>query len=225
MPTKFNLLGHEEKLTRDVSSRLANKEENRKIALNFGKEYFDGPRQQGYGGYVYDGRWIKVANRLVSRYGLVSGNKILDVGCAKGFLLHDLTQACPGINVRGIDVSSYAKENSCDTVRELIDLGSCVKLPYPDDYFDATVAINSIHNVNYDNCRRALCELIRVTRHKAKIFVQVDAYNNDTELQLFKDWVLTAKTYMKPSQWLSLFEEVGYEGDYFWTVIGFESDS
>ena len=157
MQTKFNLLGHEEKLARDISSRLVNKEENRKIALEFGKEYFDGLRQQGYGGYVYDGRWIKVAKRLIKRYDLVSGNNILDVGCAKGFLLHDLTQICPGINVRGIDVSSYAKESSCDTVRELIDLGSCVKLPYPDDYFDATVAINSIHNVNYDDCRRALC--------------------------------------------------------------------
>ncbi len=221
MAKKFNLLGHEERLTRDISSRLSGKVENQKIAMKYGKEYFDGSRQHGYGGYFYDGRWVDVANRLIQRYGLNGNSKFLDVGCAKGFLMHDLSHECPGLSARGIDISVYARDNAWGETKELIDLGTCTSLPYPDNYFDASVAINTIHNVNYDGCKQAILELIRVTKNKHNIFVQVDAYSNQSELELFEAWVLTAQTYMMPDEWLKLFEQVGFEGDYFWTIIGF----
>jgi SAM-dependent methyltransferase len=217
----FNLLNQPEKLERDVSVRLKNKEKNRELALKFGFEYFDGPREQGYGGYVYDGRWQAVSQNLIEKYNLSSSSKFLDVGCAKGFLMHDLTEACPGIGMYGIDVSEYAKENALDSVKDKITIGSCLKLPYPDDFFDCSVAINTIHNLDYEDCKESIKELIRVTKNKKDIFVQVDAYCNEEEKELFEIWMLTAKTYLQPEEWISLFNEVGYEGDYFWTTIGF----
>jgi ubiquinone/menaquinone biosynthesis C-methylase UbiE len=219
---EYNLLDQPKKLRRDVSMRLDNKERNRSLALEFGFEYFDGPREQGYGGYRYDGRWVQVAERLKGKYNLVQGSNFLDVGCAKGFLMYDLVNVCPGICIRGIDISSYAKDHAIESIRENIDTGSCLALPYDDNSFDATVAINTIHNLALDECKKAICELIRVTKNKKNIFIQVDAYSNDRELEMFKSWMLTAKTFMKPVEWENTFQEIGYEGDYFWTIIGFE---
>jgi len=220
---KFNLLQTPEKLFRDTTLRSQNKMQNRLQALKFGQDYFDGTREQGYGGYFYDGRWVSVAERLIKRYHLSAESNFLDVGCAKGFLMHDLAVSCPGINVRGLDVSVYAREKAWGKMRNQIDIGSCVSLPYPDNYFDACVAINSIHNVSEDECVTALRELTRVTKNKKNIFVQVDAFSNNAELQLFEQWVLTAQTYKKPSGWIKLFKEAGYQGDYFWTILGFNN--
>ncbi len=218
----FNLLGQPEKLTRDVTSRLVDKDINRAMAMKFGFEYFDGPRAQGYGGYTYDGRWQAVAKLLIEKYHLSASSRFLDVGCAKGFLMHDLRESCPGMEVQGLDISEYAKQHAMETVRDNITLGNCYALPYPDDYFDASVAINTIHNLDVAGCRQAIRELMRVTRHKANIFIQVDAYNTPAEKDLFEIWMLTAKTYLQPGQWEALFDEVGYKGDYFWTIIGFD---
>lgn len=217
----FNLLGQPEKLVRDITPRLINKEANRALAMKFDVEYFDGTREQGYGGYRYDGRWQPVAARLIERYQLHGTSKFLDVGCAKGFLMHDLSEACPGIEVAGLDVSAYAKAHALESAREAITLGSCLSLPYPDDYFDAAVAINTLHNLAYDECKHSVRELMRVTKNKSNLFIQVDAYCNDDEKALFETWMLTAKTYLKPEEWEALFAEVGYQGDYFWTIIGF----
>lgn len=218
---KFNLLEHPEKLVRDVSSRLPNKEQNKIKALEFGEVYFDGERQQGYGGYYYDGRWVPIAERLKERYSLNNGSRFLDVGCAKGFLLHDLSSVCEGLEICGLDISEYAKAEAYGDTGRSITIGNCNNLPYDDDYFDASVAINTIHNLELDECKKAISELIRVTKNKKNIFIQVDAFSDQNELELFEAWVLTAKTYLKPKEWLDVFSEVGYEGDYFWTIIGF----
>lgn len=220
----FNLLAQPEKLVRDVSIRLKDKEHNRALASQFGFEYFDGPREQGYGGYKYDGRWQKVARTLIEKYKLNASSKFLDVGCAKGFLMHDMQEACPGIDVQGIDISPYAKEHALPSVQQKISIGNCLKLPYPDDFFDCSVAINTIHNLDEAGCKQAIRELIRVTKHEQNIFVQVDAYSNAQEKELFEIWMLTAKTYLMPDQWEALFNEVGYRGDYFWTILGFSDN-
>lgn len=217
----FNLLGQPEKLVRDVSVRLKNKDQNRALAMKFDVEYFDGPREQGYGGYKYDGRWQAVAKRLIEKYQLNASSKFLDVGCAKGFLMHDLQEACPGIDVQGLDISPYAKAHALPSVAGNITLGNCRTLPYPDDFFDASVAINTIHNLDVEGSKQAIRELIRVTKNKAHIFIQVDAYCTPEEKEMFETWMLTAKTYLQPQEWEALFAEVGYRGDYFWTIIGF----
>lgn len=221
---KFNLLGHPEKLTRDITVRKGDRNLNKELALRFGKEYFDGDRSQGYGGYTYDGRWVPVAERLMSRYNLKPDSSVLDVGCAKGYLLQDLKDLYPTLDLKGIDISAYAKSCARADIQKLIDLGSCDKLPYDDNTFDCAVAINVIHNLDKNGCKAAIRELQRVTKNTSNIFVQVDAYNNLTEKTIFEDWVLTAKTYLMPEEWMNLFSELDFQGDFFWTVIGFTVD-
>lgn len=191
--------------------------ENIAIACRFGREYFDGPREQGYGGYMYDGRWLPVAKDIVAHFGLGPGSRILDVGCAKGFLVKDLISVCPGLEAFGVDISEYALMHCAPEVVGRLHLGSADKLPFPDGSFDAVIALNTIHNLDREGVIRALKEMERLAPGKG--FVQVDSYRNEAERQVFLNWVLTAKFHDYPQGWLQVFAEAGYTGDYYWTII------
>jgi cyclopropane fatty-acyl-phospholipid synthase-like methyltransferase len=214
---EINLLDCLPQVKRDPKARAASKtQEDRTIAKRFDRDFFDGDRKHGYGGYRYDGRWLPVARRMIEHYQLGSEARILDVGAAKGFLLYDFLQILPDATVQGIDVSVYAKEHAHEGMGELIDIGSADKLPYADNSFDLVVSINSIHNLPLEQCKRALREIERVSRaHK---FVTIDAWRTEEEHQRLLDWILTAETYMSVEDWHRTFAEVGYTGDSWWFI-------
>ena len=214
---EINLLDLLPQTKRDPKARAAAKTEaDRAIAKRFDYDFFDGERRFGYGGYRYDGRWLPVARRFVEHYNLPPDARILDVGAAKGFLIHDFLQVLPKATVRGIDVSTYAKENAHGGVGQFIDIGSAEKLPYPDKSFDLVISINSIHNLPLERCKHSLREMERVS--KAHKFVTVDAWRTEQEHQSLVDWILTAETYMSVDSWMKLFAEVGYTGDSWWFI-------
>src|SRR5687768_8048690 len=127
----INLLDRYPRSRRDIASREAAVPAQREVAKRFGREYFDGDRGQGYGGYRYDGRWVPIAERLRDHYGLAGGQRVLDVGCDKGFLLHDLLRVVPGLRVTGLDVSAYALEHAMEDVRRFLVRGTAERLPFP----------------------------------------------------------------------------------------------
>ncbi len=190
---------------------------DRDIACRFGKEYFDGSRTQGYGGYVYDGRWKSVARRLKEHYELGESVSILDVGCAKGFLLHDLKELLPRVTLAGLDISEYAILNAMESVRPFLRIGNARELPWPDHSFDLVLAINTIHNLELAECKQALREMQRVSRKHA--YVVADAYRTEEQRQRLLEWILTAKTFMHVEEWKQVFKEVGYTGDYYWFIL------
>jgi SAM-dependent methyltransferase len=218
--TELNLLNSFPKVARDVKLRAKNKNVNRELALKFSKEYFDGTREQGYGGYNYDKRWIPVAKKIIELFNLKNNSNFLDIGCAKGFLLFDLYNINPNINLHGLDISEYAKVNAHKEIKDKISIGNCVNLKYQDNYFNGVVSINTVHNLELEECVNAIKEIQRVSNGNA--FIQVDAYRNDKELSLFKDWMLTAKTYLKPEEWLEVFKKANYTGYYYWTILEFD---
>ena len=202
------------KVRRDVSERKADKSpEVVAVARQFGAEYFDGDRKYGYGGYKYDGRWQPVAFDVTEHYG--RGLKILDVGCAKGFLVGDLN---PYGDVYGVDVSRYAvvEQPHSDVVGRL-HLGLADDLPFPDKSFDLVLSLDTLHNLSRERCKRALQEIMRVSRGAA--FVKVDAYETEEEKQRLQDWIITAEFWGAAEEWLQLFAEAGYTGDYCWTRV------
>jgi len=214
---EVNLLARYPRAKRNLTARLVNKGENRVIAMKFGKEYFDGTREQGYGGYRYDGRWIPIAEDIVMHFGLKSGDRVLDVGCGKGFLMKDLMKVCPGLEVFGLDISEYAVMNCEPEVIGRLHLGNATHLPFPDRSFQAVLSINTIHNLDRAGCVQALQEMERTAPGKG--YVQVDAYCNPAEEEVFLDWVLTARTHGTPDFWVDLLREAGYTGDYYWTIL------
>src|SRR3989338_847265 len=213
---EINLLDTYPNLDRDVESRFKLiTPEHRKIASQFGKEFFDGDRLTGYGGYKYDGRWVKIAERFRDHYGLTAKSSVLDIGCAKGFLLHDLICAVPGITVAGIDVSQYAIENAMDDIKRFVSVADAKSLPFPDKSFDLVVSITTVHSLPLEECKQAIREIQRVSQKHA--FITVDAWHNDLEEQRLKKWVVVlGGTIMHVDDWKRLFREIGYTGDYYW---------
>ena len=190
-------------------------EQDRAIARKFDVEYFDGDRLTGYGGYNYSPRfWTDTVAHIKDFYHLDDNSKILDIGCAKGFMMHDLSLLIPGAEIKGVDVSNYAKENAIESMQDNIVVANANNLPFPDNYFDLVIAINTLHNLPLIDCKQAFREINRVTKNSS--FVMNDAWRDAKGKQSMLKWNLTALTYMSCDDWKELFKEVDYKGDYYW---------
>ena len=215
---EIDLLADYPKAKRDVDKRgLAKTEEDRRISRLFAEQYFDGDRRYGYGGYRYDARfWGPVVPAFHERYKLGAGSTVLDVGCGKGFMMHDLARLIPGIKIQGIDISEYAVANAIEDMKPFIRLANAKHLPFADKSFDLVISFNTVHNLAPEECKQALAEIQRVSRKHA--FVTVDAYRTPEEKKRMDAWNLTALTYMHVDEWKALFKEVGYTGDFYWFI-------
>ena len=213
---KINLLKNYPSTKRNLTKRNSLKSKKiQNIAKKFGKDYFDGKREYGYGGYYYHKKfWKKVVQDFKKFYKLTNKSKILDIGCGKGFMIYDLKKLLPKANIRGIDISKYAINNSKKEVKHLLKLGNAKKLQFKDNTFDLIISINTLHNLNKKECSMALKEINRVSKKNA--FITVDAYNNTKEKKRMYAWNLTAKTIMHEKEWIKFFKENNYKYDYYW---------
>jgi protein-L-isoaspartate(D-aspartate) O-methyltransferase len=188
------------------------KAEVAQMAIQYDKDYWDGSRLTGYGGYNYDGRWRTVADAMAQTYGLKAGMRVLDVGSGKGFLLHDLAEACPGLEIAGLEYSKYAIAHTMADVKPFVRHGTAAELPWPDDHFDLVISINTLHNLyNYD-LWSALREISRVSRGGK--YMCVEAYRNEREKMNLMYWQLTCRIFHTPAEWEADFQLTGYDGDY-----------
>lgn len=215
---KLDLLGRLPRTRRNIAARATAKSpELVARAMRFEFDYFDGSRDYGYGGYRYDGRWVPVAQDIVAHYGLRAGQRVLDVGCAKGFLVKDLMAACPGLGVVGLDISHYALTQAEPEAQGSLVRGSCDQLPFADASFDLVIGLDVIHNLDRAGVVRSLKEFERVGRGRS--YVRVDSYHTPEQKAVFVDWVLTARFHDYPEGWEAVFAEAGFRGDWTWTVI------
>jgi SAM-dependent methyltransferase len=182
------------------------------LAKKFDFDYWDGDRRINYGGYRYmEGRWEKVARPMVEHYGLKPGDSVLDIGCGKGFLLYDFTKVLPGIEVTGIDISSYAIAHSKQEVRDRLQVGNATKLPWPDGHFDLVISLNTLHNLHCYDLDLALREMERVGRRK---YLCVESYRNEVEKANLLYWQVTCEAFNTPEEWEWWFQQSGYTGDH-----------
>lgn len=202
------------KTKRNYLSRAqeANKAQSAAISKQFGFDYFDGDRRFGYGGYKYDGRWVPVAERMARHFGLKPGDRILDIGCGKGFLVHDFMKVAPGVEAFGIDISEYAITHAMPEVAERLRVANATALPFPDGHFDLVFSINTLHNLRLPELEQALHEIERVGRgHK---YVVNDSYRNEEEKVNLLNWQLTCECFFTPEEWRWVFDKCGYTGDH-----------
>ncbi|MGD2169786.1 MAG: class I SAM-dependent methyltransferase [Chlamydiota bacterium] len=218
MGNEIDLLINYPKTKRNVKERGATKtEEDRLIARQFGKDFFDGDRRHGYGGYHYNARfWQPVVPTFQKYYNLSSESKILDVGCGKGFMLYDFMQIIPGVQVSGIDVSEYAINNAKEEVKPYLQVADAMELPFEDNSFDLVISINTVHNLAQNDLMIALKEIERVSKNHS--YITIDAYRDMEEKELMFHWNLTAKTILHVEEWKTLFKNCGYTGDYYWFI-------
>ena len=182
------------------------------VAQQWGADYWDGERCFGYGGYHYDGRWLPVAEAIAAHYDLKPGMRLLDIGCGKGFLLHELTRAVPGIEIAGLDISEYGIENAKEEVKPFLRVGDAVELPYDDRSFDFVVSLGMLHNLYNYEIDRALKEIERVARGPK--YLMFESYRNEREKANLLYWQLTCRAFHTPEEWQWIFDQAGYRGDF-----------
>ena len=182
-------------------------------AKAWGFDYWDGDRSFGYGGYHYDGRWRSIAEDIVAHYGLKAGDKVLDIGCGKGFLLYEITQVVPGIEVTGIDISEYAIANAKPEIQDRLRVGSCTQLPFDENQFDFVFSINTFHNLTINELEQAICEMERVV-NSSKKWCCIESFRTETEKVNLLYWQLTCESFFRPEGWKFLFKQWNYQGDY-----------
>jgi cyclopropane fatty-acyl-phospholipid synthase-like methyltransferase len=186
-------------------------------AREFGYEYFDGDRIYGYGGYTYDKKyWEKTARYILEYYDIKDGMKILDIGCAKGFLLYEIKKINPSLEIFGVDISSYAIENAMEAIKSSIVNASADQLPFEDQYFDLIISINTIDHLDKVGCGKALHEIERVKKNKS--FITVNSWFSSNQKENILAWNLVSKTIMGVEDWKTFFEMNKYTGDYYWFI-------
>jgi SAM-dependent methyltransferase len=209
--------------TRDYLARVNDPEYPKpraaELAKQWGHDYWDGDRRICYGGYRYmEGRWEKVARAMAEHYGIKPGDRILDVGCGKAFLLFDFTKVVPGVEVHGIDISEYAIANSKEEVRDRLQVGNATALPFPDGHFDLVFSITTLHNLHCYDLDKALREIERVGKRNK--YVCVESYRNEQEKANLLYWQVTCEAFNTPEEWDWWFRNTGYTGDH--SLIYFE---
>ena len=161
-------------------------------------------------------KFSKFQKSFKKYWNLESGDSLLDIGCAKGFMLFDLKQLIPGIRVHGVDVSKYAIENVKAEVKDYCQIGDAISLPFDDKSIDVSISITTLHNLDENDLVTALLEIERVTKRGS--FITLDAYRNNKEKEKMEAWNLTAKTFMHVDKWREFLSDVGYKGDYYWFI-------
>ena len=201
------------KTKRDCIGRMTdNKVECMRIAKQYGKDYWDGDRRYGYGGYRYDGRWSSVAEKMIKNYNLPPNAEILDVGCGKGFLLYEFKKLLPSSKITGFDISEYAIANSKEEIRgSLFAHKAQDAYPFSDKKFDLVISITTLHNLCLSDLKSALGEIERVGKNK---YIAVESYRNIEELFNLQCWALTCESFFSHEEWVWLFDEFNYKGDY-----------
>ena len=189
--------------------------ENKFTAWQLDKDYYDGDRNNGYGGFKYDGRWLKLLPRIIKKYKLNNNSKILDLGCKKGFIMKDFKILLPKANVYGIEDHLYPIENSEKEIRKNIIFSKYYEIPFNKNYFDFIIGFSSIYKYNFIDLVNTIREINRVSK---KSFITVASYSNKKDKELFEKWTLLGSTFLNKKDWKKLFKILNYRGDYYFTT-------
>jgi len=183
------------------------------VAKKYDIDYWDGDRRYGYGGYKYiPGRWKAVADTLINTYKLVDGSKVLDVGCGKGYLLHEMLLLEPGLNIKGFDISKRGIDDATDLVKPYLFLHRAEDdFPFEDNEFDLVMSLGACHNLRLPELEVSLKEIERVGKQG---YVMLESYRNEEELFNLQCWALTCESFFDKEEWIWLYDYFGYKGDY-----------
>ena len=201
------------KTTRDVVARMVDDKVACMLkAKEYEFDYWDGDRRFGYGGYKYDGRWKPVAQQFIDHYKLKPDAKILDVGCGKAYLLHELKLLLPDAEVIGFDISKHGLADAPEAIRpHLMRYRAQDRYPWGDKKFDLVISLGCLHNLRVFELQTALGEIERVGKQK---YVMLESYRSELELFNLECWALTCESFFDTAEWIWLYEHFGYTGDY-----------
>ena len=205
---------HHNSSSRDYLARMNLKKPLKiKNAKKYSFKYWDGNRDEGYGGYKYiPGYWKEVAEKLIKTYSLSNRSKVLDIGCGKGFLLYEIHKLLPNAELHGLDVSSYALKKAKNKKKtKYHKIKAQNQLPFKRKYFDLIISLGTLHNLELFDLKKSIIEINRVSK---KSYIMVESYRNINEMFNLQCWALTCESFFSKKEWIWLFKEFNYSGDY-----------
>ena len=182
-------------------------------AKEYEADYWDGDRRYGYGGYKYDGRWKPVAQQFIDQYQLGPKSKILDVGCGKAFLIHEIKQILgPEAEVIGFDISKHGLADAPEAIRpHLFRYRAQDRFPFGDKHFDLVLSLGCLHNLRLFELQTACSEIERVGKQG---YIMLESYRNELEQFNLQCWALTCESFFDTAEWIWLYRHFGFTGDY-----------
>jgi ubiquinone/menaquinone biosynthesis C-methylase UbiE len=184
-----------------------------KVAKKYEKEYWDGDRRFGYGGYKYmAGRWKPVAEELIKIYNLTNQSSVLDIGCGKAYLLYEIKLLLPDLKVVGFDISEHGLGEAKKEISEFLFIHKAQeKYPFEDNAFDLVISLGCFHNLRIFELEKALTETERVGKQG---YVMLESYRNELEQFNLQCWALTCESFFDHEEWPWIYKHFGYTGDY-----------
>lgn len=182
---------------------------------NASKHYFDSKREFGYGGYIYDNRWGVVVDKLIDIFNLTKESNLLDIGCAKGYLVNDFNVNKKVGFAVGVDISLYPLiKGKRDKVKGDLVCANAVDLPFENKSFEIVFCKDTLHNlIDKKDTLIALKEIERVGKNK---WLRVGAYKNNRQKKIIDKWATFATTYLHVDEWIEMFDKAKYTGNYDW---------
>ena len=207
---------HKSTLRNYLARMNNNKVDCMTVAKKYSYDYWDGDRKYGYGGYKYiQDRWTPLAKKIIKTYKLNNNSKVMDLGCGKGFLLYEIKKLLPNINIYGCDKSSYAIKSAKNKFKNLEcnlfvhDLQN--KLSFKKKFFDLIISINTLHNLKIFDLKNRIRDINKLSK---KSYIVVESYRNNSELFNLQCWALTCESFFSTEEWIWLFNDFKYRGDY-----------
>ena len=210
---EFNLLGEypSPEKPRYVGSNLRTIN-HRIVATYRDKNFFDGDRNFGYGGFKYDGRWKQVARNCVELFDLKLESNILHINCDFGFLLHDIKEINNTYNCFGTEMSRYAIDNSMKSIKDSITYTRPVDIDFKENFFNLTIALGVVYMLTLSDAINLLKKITYITK-KNNSFITLATYSNDEDTELFNNWTLGGNLCLKREEWQVVFDEANYKGN------------
>ena len=138
----------------------------------FSKDYFFGMKHSNYRNYNHydtDLYWKSIIS-IIKKYHL--NGKILDVGCAFGFLLKRVKPYFD--EVHGLDISPFAIQRAQKEAPfgrfKIINIG-IEELPYPDEYFDFITALDVLEHT--ESIEKTLRKIVHKLRAHGYLLIEV----------------------------------------------------
>ena len=112
----------------------------------------------------------------------------------------------------GIDISEYGLSNANKEIKDKLFIHKAQdKYPFKDNQFDLVISLNCLHNLRIFDLGKALKEIERVGKQG---YLLVESYRNEKELFNLQCWALTCQSFYDPDEWLWIYNNFGFKGDY-----------
>ncbi len=106
----------------------------------------------------------------------IKPKKILDVGCASGWFLSEVSKAFPKASCCGIDLYKEAIYYGRKQYKNLkLKQADAHKLPYPNNSFDVVICCEVLEHV--EDPKRVLREISRVMTPNGSLVIEIDSGN------------------------------------------------